>query len=296
MVTQCVRKVRADFINNTIASAFEDHDTKPYCKFIKATEEGRCWNRPIKEGWSAFFLMVNLRLIYWTASSVLYFLGRTFHTDPLSLSGSKFPDISGLIITVNGVTKLLSNVMPNKATEPDNLPCRLLKEASNEIALIVTDIFISSLSAGTLPSNRKKARVAPVFKKGNTNDSANYRPISLTCVCSKVMGHIICNHVHGHLDHHSILSKVQHGFRTGHTCISQLLNTVQDLMVAYDKHKQSDVAVLDFSKAFDVVPHQRLLAKLQHRSRPPAVPPLYQQLTRLCWVPGPFIRGRLSFI
>ena len=181
-----------------------------------------------------------------------------------SLAGPKLPDISGLTITVNGVTKLLSNVKPNKATGPDNLSCRLLKEASNEIAPILTDIFNSSLSSGTLPSDWKKARVAPVFKKGNTNDAANYRPISLTCVCTKLMEHIICHHVRGHLDHHSILSKVQHGFRTGHSCVSQLLNTVQDLMVAYDKHKQIDVAVLDFSKAFDVVPHQRLLGKLQH--------------------------------
>ena len=176
--------------------------------------------------------MVHLRLIYWTASSVLYFLGRKFHIYPLSQS----PDISGLTITVKGVTKLLSNVKPNKATGPDNLPCHLLKEASNEIAPILTDIFISSLSSGTLPSDWKKARVAPVFKKGNTNDAANYRPISLTCVCSKLMEHIICHHVRSHLDHHSILSKVQHGFRTGHSCVSQLLNTVQDLMVAYDKH------------------------------------------------------------
>ena len=65
---------------------------------------------------------------------------------------------------VNGVTKLLSNVKPNKATGPDNLPCHLLKEAFNEIAPILTDIFISSLSSGTLPSDWKRA-VLPQFSR-----------------------------------------------------------------------------------------------------------------------------------
>ena len=247
---------------NTIASAFENNDTKPFWKFIKAQRKDAAGIAPLKRDGQLFSDGPSKADILNSQFSSVFSREDISHIP--SLSGPKFPDISGLTITVNGVTKLLSNVKPNKATGPDNLPCRLLKEASNEIAPILTDIYNSSLSSGTLPSDWKKARVAPVFKKGNTNDAANYRPISLTCVCSKLMEHIICHHVRGHLDHHSILSKVQHGFRTGHSCVSQLLNTVQDLMVAYDKHKQIDVAVLDFSKAFDVVPHQRLLGKLQH--------------------------------
>lgn len=129
---------------------------------------------------------------------------------------------------------------------------------------MLSDIFSSSLNSGTLPSDWKKACVAPVFKKGNTNDAANYRPISLTCVCSKLLEHIICHHIRDHLDQYSILSKLQHGFRSGHSCVSQLLITVQDFIFAYDRRRQIDVAVLDFSKAFDMVPHRRLLGKLRH--------------------------------
>ena len=84
------------------------------------------------------------------------------------------------------------------------------------------------------------------------------------CVCFKLMERMICHHVRGHLDHHSIMCKVQHGFWTGHSFVTQLLNTVKDLTMAYDKHKQINAAAPDFSKAFDVVPHQRLLEKLQH--------------------------------
>ena len=106
--------------------------------------------------------------------------------------------------------------------------------------------------------------MAPVFKKGNTNAAENYRPISLTCVCCKLLEHIVCHHIRDHLDNHGILSIFQHGFRSGHSCESQLLSTVHHLMSLFDKKRQVDVAVLDFSKAFDVIPHQRLIGKLQH--------------------------------
>ena len=124
------------------------------------------------------------------------------------------PDIE---VEVRGVQKLLHNIKPNKATGPDGIPCRLLKEVANEIAPVLTDIFNSSLSLGALPSEWKKANVSPVFKKGNTNSAENYRPISLTCVCCKLLEHIICHSIRGHLDSHGVLSVFQHGFRAGHS-------------------------------------------------------------------------------
>ena len=114
-------------------------------------------------------------------------------------------------IDVHGVEKLLSNIKPNKASGPDAIPCRVLKEAASELAPILTDIFATSLSSGKLPADWKLAKVAPVFKKGNTNEAANYRPISLTCVCCKLLEHIVCHAISKHLDDHNILSKFQHG-------------------------------------------------------------------------------------
>jgi len=90
--------------------------------------------------------------------------------------------------------------------------------------------------------------VAPVFKKGNTNLAENYRPISLTCVCCKILEHIVCHSIRAHLDDNAILSTFQHGFMSGFSCDSQLLSTVDDLMSGFDKNKQVDVAVLDFRK------------------------------------------------
>ena len=75
---------------------------------------------------------------------------------------------------------------------------------------------------------------------------------------------IVCSHIHKHLENHSILSSIQHGFRKRHSCESQLLITSHDLMSYFDQKVTVDVAILDLSKAFDTVPHDKLLHKLSH--------------------------------
>ena len=124
-------------------------------------------------------------------------------------------------------------------------------------------IFTQSLETGTLPSAWKTAFVSPIFKKGATCQAENYRPVSLTCVTCEMLEHIICHHVRSHLDRHGILSPLQHGFRSRHSCETQLLTTMYDLLSIKDSGSQTDVIVLDFSKAFDKVPHRRLLNKLR---------------------------------
>ena len=90
-------------------------------------------------------------------------------------------------------------------------------------------------------------------------------PVSLTCITCKLFEHIICRHVLGHLEQHKILTELQHGFRSGRSCETQLITTFQDIAESYDKKgSQIDIAVLDFSKAFDTVPHDGLLSKLKH--------------------------------
>ena len=90
----------------------------------------------------------------------------------------------------------------------------------------------------------------------------NYRPVSLTC---KIFEHIICKQILAHLEVHKILTDLQHGFRSGRSCETQLVTTFQDLAQMHNKKgSQIDMAVLDFSKAFDTVPLDGLLSKLKH--------------------------------
>ena len=96
------------------------------------------------------------------------------------------------------------------------------------------------------------------------NLAVNYRPVSLTCVCCKLLEHIIYSHVMAHLQTNNLLSVNQHGFRSGFSCETQLILTVHDLLESVEHKHRVDIGVLDFSKAFDTVPHPHLLKKLEH--------------------------------
>ena len=103
------------------------------------------------------------------------------------------------------------------------------------------------------------------FKKSSKLQAVNYRPVSLTCISCKLFEHIVCKHILGHLEDHKILTDLQHGFRSGRSCETQLITTFHDIASAYNKKgSQIDIAVLDFSKAFDTVPYDGLLSKLKH--------------------------------
>ena len=102
----------------------------------------------------------------------------------------------------------------------------------------------------------------PVFKKGDKSLAANYRPISLTCILCKVLEHILASNIVKHLDGQGILYDLQHGFREKRSCETQLIMLIEDLARGASVGKQTDIILLDFSKAFDKVNHSKLLWKL----------------------------------
>ena len=87
--------------------------------------------------------------------------------------------------------------------------------------------------------------------------------MSLTCVSCKILEHIICKHILDHLDRNKILTTLNHGFRSGYSFETQLVTTFHDLLGKFDNGSQIDVIILDFSKAFDTVPHRKLLHKMK---------------------------------
>ena len=108
--------------------------------------------------------------------------------------------------------------------------------------------------------------VTPVYKKGPKSKAENYHPISLTCICCKVLEHIINSNIMSHLDKNKILFQNQHGFRSRVSCETQLIQFTQDLYDTLNQKGQTDVIVMNISKAFDKVDHQRLLLKLHRLS------------------------------
>ena len=176
--------------------------------------------------------------------------------------------IDPVTVTTDNVTKLLRNLNASKAPGPDNIPSRELKQCAEQIAPALCKIFQKSLDSSELPSDWHKANVTCVFKKGDKHQPGNYRPISLTSITCKLLEHIVCRHLRCHLRCHlesnNILSKLNYGFRSGHSCETQLLTTMNDILKPIDSGLQTDVAILDFSKAFDTVPHRKLMHKLEN--------------------------------
>lgn len=180
-----------------------------------------------------------------------------------TLGRSPYQQINNLTITKKGIEKLLMNLKDDKSPGPDGIPPWFLKLGAEELSSPLQDLFQSSINTGIVPKGWKNANVAAIFKKGSRKDAANYRPVSLTPVICKVMEHIIHSHVMKHLENQDILSDNQHGFRAKKSTETQLILTIHDISKELNNNKLVDVALLDFTKAFDKVPHQRLIKKLE---------------------------------
>ena len=155
---------------------------------------------------------------------------------------------------------LLDRIDVSNSSGPDKFSGRLQQSIAKEITPVVHFIFTQSLCTGELPIKWTQANVAPILKKNSKLQAENYRSVSLTCITCKLFEHILA-----HLEDHKILTDLQYGFRSGKSCETQLVTTFQDLVQIHNtKGSQIDIAVLDFTKAFDTVPHDGPHSKLKH--------------------------------
>jgi hypothetical protein len=171
--------------------------------------------------------------------------------------------ISELEITVQMVLEELKGLNQNKSCGPDELHPRLLIELADLIALPVTLLFNMTMEHGTLPDDWRRAFVSPIFKKGSRHLPENYRPISLTAILCKIMERFVRDKLVTHLLDKKLLSKKQYGFIMGRSTTTQLLYYLDEVTNITAGGGVVDSIYLDFSKAFDTVPHRRLLGKLE---------------------------------
>lgn len=158
---------------------------------------------------------------------------------------------------------MLLNLKTKASTGPDGIPNIFLRRYAEIISQFLVIIFRASLLSGVVPEDWKLARIVPVFKKGDETLFTNYRPISLTSSCCKLLEHIIADYIINFLNRNNLLSDCQHGFRKGFSTVTQLTSIVHDFASVLDKTGQVDVIFLDFQKAFDLVSHVHLMHKLK---------------------------------
>ena len=108
---------------------------------------------------------------------------------------------------------------------------------------------------------RYTSLTSPIFKNGERYNPANYRPVSLTCICSKLLEHIVTKHLLCYLEQNNILYNLQHRFRSKRSTETQLITFTHDMLNNLKEGKQTNVIIMDFAKAFDKVSHWRLILK-----------------------------------
>ena len=125
--------------------------------------------------------------------------------------------IEEVTVTNETFTKHLQKLKLGKASGPDGINSRVLKELAYQVAPGLKIIFELSMAEGKLPKDWKDAHVIALFKKGSKRQPNNYRPVSLTSICCKVFEKITRDKIVKHLEENGLLHKdqVQHGFRGG---------------------------------------------------------------------------------
>ena len=141
----------------------------------------------------------------------------------------------------------------------------MLKLCATSISKPLHILFNNSVISECFPNEWKKANVIPVHKKGDKQIINNYRPVSLLPICSKIFEKIIFNSLFEYLEDNKLLNCNQSGFRSGDSCVHQLLSITHEIYKSFDANPSLEVrgVFLDISKAFDRVWHDGLLYKLK---------------------------------
>ena len=165
-------------------------------------------------------------------------------------------------ISPDDVYRELCRLNVKKACGPDSITPFLFKAAAEHISVPLSHLFNQSLSTGTLPFDWVSGNVVPIHKQNDKHVPGNYRPISLTSIVIKVFERILHRYLVSALESHHLLSSSQFGFRAKRSTTSLLVDAVDDWSLCLEQRGTVHCLLLDFAKAFDSVPHERLLLKL----------------------------------
>ena len=182
-----------------------------------------------------------------------------------SYVNAKVPDNIKFTIPLMKNTDLISiigSLDATKATGLDGITPKILKKSADIVNPSLLKIINISISTGQFPDLLKVAKIIPIHKSGAQDDPANYRPISILSIISKVIEKHVTKHLFANLNKYSLFHKSQSGFRKHHSCNTALINLIDRWLNSIDKGDIIGAVFFDLRKAFDVVDHDLLLEKL----------------------------------
>ena len=170
------------------------------------------------------------------------------------------PDIQ---LTKEDIFHPLRASNPFYSMGPDEIHPRILKESAYELAGHFYTLFQEPLNSVSFPHSWKTAHITCIFKSADRLSPTSYRPISLTSIPCRILERIIKAHMLNHLTRNNVIATEQYGFLPGKSCITNFLLFMDSLTQALESGLITDSIFFDFAKAFDKVPHQPLIHKLQ---------------------------------
>ena len=167
-------------------------------------------------------------------------------------------------ISKEEIKEMMMELDERKAIGPDEVSGYILKECRQEIAELIHDIIECSIKTGKIPQDWKRADIMLIYKNGNKEEAFNYRPVSLTSIVCQICEKVIKKQWSEYLEREGITYR-QFGFRTGRSCVTNLWSFYSKVIdIIQERDRSVDCIFLDLKKAFDKVPHMRLLWKLEH--------------------------------
>ena len=146
-----------------------------------------------------------------------------------------------LAFSVADIIEAIDKIKPGAAAGPDDLPVLLLKKCKEALSKPIHMIWQHSMSTGTVPKFYKTSNIAPLHKKGSRAIAGKYRPVSLTSHVIKIYERVLRKQMVAHLEENNLLNSNQHGFRSGKSCLTQLLHHFDDIIEALSNGDDMDI-------------------------------------------------------